>query len=39
MIVQCVIVNDKVSTQDIEDEFEKLEDYVQSLDLRTMNRL
>ena len=39
MIVQCVIVNDKVSTQDIEDEFEKLEDYVQSVDLRTMNRL
>mmetsp|Transcript_41521 Transcript_41521/g.54660 ORF Transcript_41521/g.54660 Transcript_41521/m.54660 type:complete len:237 (+) Transcript_41521:48-758(+) len=39
MLIQCVIINEKVDTASIEELLESLEDQVQSVDLATMNRL
>lgn len=39
LVIQCVVINEKVDMASIEELLESLEDQVQSVDMKTMNRL
>ncbi|CAN0438917.1 unnamed protein product, partial [Scytosiphon promiscuus] len=39
LVLSCVVEDDKVGVEDITDVIEAFEDYVQSVDMTTMNRL
>ena len=39
LLVSCVIVDDKVLVDDITEPIEAMEDFVQSVDMTSMNRL
>jgi translation elongation factor EF-1beta len=39
LVCNCVIEDDKVSTQDLEDKICAFEDYVQSVDIVNFNKL
>jgi translation elongation factor EF-1beta len=39
LVATCVIEDDKVSTNDLEDRIQAFEDYVQSVDIVSFNKL
>lgn len=39
LLVQCIIIDDKVLLDDITDKIESFEDYVQSVDIASMNKV
>ena len=39
LVVGCVIEDEKVSTDDLQEKIEALEDYVQSVDIAVFNKL